>query len=499
MNKKSIFAVCAIFTLVGYCQWTKSPTYTLMQLAAAIRNHDREEVDKYLDVESVAAGAIDQFFAQMAQDQKSNSRLVAAGQAKARGFLEMIKPRLALMAKVKFMEYVETGKFKEGSNETGPVANLISTLKSATGSDVEFRDVISVKKDGKIALVIIKLVSADKRETFPEIRMRDKGGHWQIIGVSNLISILQRNSPDNHSSIDGTKVSIPTFQAWVTSLKSESELYKLDFDKVYQRGRELDFTGTIRNRWIEQCKMDSDYSCRLISYFFDADGDSKKAIVALRLGCSSGKDMRSCMGLLAHKNIPKKSRAEANKIILDGCSKRDPLACQFAGSNATDAKKFDQALSYYDESCKAGRVEGCSLLAYTLFEQGKKEEAAALSSKICAGGYAYGCFQFGYIKAEAKDTRTASEYYKKGCDGGNGGSCTAWGGIEYDAGNIPEAIGAWVQSCNLLEGRGCYFIGQTLLEQNDDNDQAKEMFVKGCTLGDLDSCNKIGMRKPAWL
>jgi hypothetical protein len=168
LNKKLVLSLSAFVILVavaiGYWQWTKSPTYSLKQLASAIKDHDRDDVEKYLDIESVASGVMDQFFAQMPKDPTANNQWAAAGQMIASGFLEMMKPKLAAMAKDKFLNYVESGKFQDSPpNETGPAANLTNTLKTTT-TQMEFKGIKSVKKEGKIALVILTVVGADKRE-----------------------------------------------------------------------------------------------------------------------------------------------------------------------------------------------------------------------------------------------------------------------------------------------------------------------------------------------
>jgi len=492
-------AVIAIAGGIGYWQWTRTPAYSIKKLVSAIKDHDRDDVEKYLDVGSLATGLIDQFFAQLPQEHSSDHQWTAADQTIAHGFLEMVKPKLVSIAKEKFLSYVETGKFEEGPNESGPAAQFISTMRAATSSRGEFSGITSIKKEGKIALVTVKFRGGDKQEISAEITMRDKGGYWQIVGVNKLLTLLQRNSPPNRLFADGATVEKPTFEKWVASRKQESDLRQFDFRKVYRKKEEQEFTRTIAKRWTEQCKRDSDYHCRLISYLFDAEEQPKQAIEALHRSCSSGNDIRSCAGLLFHKNTPQKLNSEALKIIHDGCTHNDPVACELAGLYASEAKKIDQALSFYNKSCQAGHQEGCSMLVFAQYQKGQKEDSMKLASMLCDDEFFPSCFQLGHMKSQVNETSNAVAAYKKGCGGGDGKSCMALGGAEYEDGNITNAIRAWAHSCNALEGGGCFFIGLTLLERNEDKELAKEMFRLGCTLGHIDSCEKIKMRKPAWL
>ena len=197
MNKKinlSIGIVAIILVAgIGYWQWSVSPTCSLLKLATAIKEHDRDQAEKYLDVESVASNVMDQIFAQLPKVQPSGDQWAAAGQNMALGLIEMMKPKLSQIAKEKFLGYVETGKFENLDGEAGPEGALTSTMKSATAPGAEFKGVTSVKKDGKIALVRLSMLDGSKREIFPEIKMRDKGSYWQVIGINNFSEIVQAN------------------------------------------------------------------------------------------------------------------------------------------------------------------------------------------------------------------------------------------------------------------------------------------------------------------
>ena len=504
MNKKivalGVIAVLMVGAGAGYWRWTKSPTYSLKQLALAVKDHDRDAVEKYLDIEAVANETIDFILSKALAEKTPANQMQAAGQNLARGFVEMMKPRLAQTAKEKFLSYVESGKIEDTPGESGPVAGITSSLKAVSSGSVEFLGIESVKREGKIAEVKVKLRGANKQELAPILRMREKDGFWQIFGVGNLAELFPETPAEGQPVITDMTIAIPTFEKLLASQKSEMDLRSDQVRKVHHKGDERVFTESVTKRWSDECSKDANYTCRLLSYVQDIEGDSRAAQQALTRGCSSEKDYLACIGLSARQNLPKDALDMANQAIASGCKKHDATACFIAGTMTKDPKK---KLNLFGESCAAKNPDACVALIEMKIQAKLKSDALKLASQACSDSHGDACFLAGSLSEDDKNVSEAMAHYQEGCQAGNGRSCLGLSRLNYSAGKADEAVKSWIKACNGLEGSGCFMIGLYLTEKNGKDQkvqaQSKQMFERGCWLGDTESCQKIGMRKPAGL
>lgn len=201
---KHIFSVVLIVGLAaicafGYWQWIKSPTYSLKQLGAAIESHDRERAEKYIDIENVATILVDRLLETSGQAQaKPKNQWEEAGQNMAMGFIQMMKPAMANAAKAKFLEYVEKGSFEEsGSSRATPSLAITASFQKVVDKKRRFKEVKSVEKDGKIALVTIELTGADGQSILPRLKMRERDGYWQVIEIVNFAELMNQKPPES--------------------------------------------------------------------------------------------------------------------------------------------------------------------------------------------------------------------------------------------------------------------------------------------------------------
>jgi tetratricopeptide (TPR) repeat protein len=488
---------------IGYWVWSRSPIYSLKELAKAIKEHDRDNVEKYLDVEGTASDLMDQVISEVAG--RDNTLNDMANSSFGRGMVELMKPKLAEIVKMSFLKYVETGKFQEGENDIGPSQALSPSLSAAAAGRLKFIEVVSVQKDGKIALVELKFILDDKLEVLPQVRMRDRDGYWQIIGINDAFKTLKQLSTavpsEPNTNIESSKfaanINVPNFERWVTSRKAERDLRQLDIFKVYPKGENNRFAVDTFDRWTKQCKLHKDESCRLASYIFEAESKFNHAIEALNLGCSSGIDFMSCYGLASNKHASSGLRSKAHKLLIEKCNSDNFEACVYVGYLMTKKTQFEKAAQYFDKSCQGGNVLGCAELGRLKYEK-NKDEAFVLLDKACASSNFGACSSLGYIHEEAKDTSKALLAYTKGCDGDSPDACIGVGRLEYDISQTIRAYAAWAKACNLLDGRGCYYIGLSKESVEEEKETFRALMGRACLLGEAEACHKIGMSKPYW-
>lgn len=188
LNKLLISAIIIIFLIAAGCAWyflyyTKTPTYSLNIIKTSVQTHDVATFKKHVDLDALLSRAYDDLM---------DSSLAADPQLKnnpfAFGFIKMFKPIFTSSFKDDITRFVETGNWEETkpANSQGPNMNAMENktgLKASTFKGVEY-----TKKDGKIALVGIRIFDQDlKRDFVIDLQMRElDDGTWQAAGFSNL-------------------------------------------------------------------------------------------------------------------------------------------------------------------------------------------------------------------------------------------------------------------------------------------------------------------------
>jgi TPR repeat protein len=182
--------------------------------------------------------------------------------------------------------------------------------------------------------------------------------------------------------------------------------------------------------WDRACQGDYADGCTQAGKTYDAGDlitqDHSRAFEYFRLGCVRGAG-ESC--------------AWAGDLLA-------------AGTDGTGYKKPDQALTYYDESCKDGWVVACSV-AGDYYRDG-------------AGTHA--------------DPRKAIDRYTRGCDGVDGDlaptACESLGKLRYNGQGGPKDIGSALislaRACKYGRGQTCYWL-DGLAKEGNYGDDAKQL------------------------
>lgn len=181
---------------VGYWYWTHTPQYSLKQIQEAVKNHDLQTFEKHVDIESVTSRMIDQLI-----DSKMNDKNEVQDEATsnlAKGFIQFIKPQLTAMAKDQIRSLVEKGSTSQASDpgqSEAPDAPKFSVkdIYNNKGGTPDFKGVDYVNKDGKIAVVGLKLFYPKlNSDVVLEVKMRELDGYWQVAEISNLPAFLNK-------------------------------------------------------------------------------------------------------------------------------------------------------------------------------------------------------------------------------------------------------------------------------------------------------------------
>ncbi|SHI66472.1 DUF2939 domain-containing protein [Propionispora hippei] len=180
---------------LGYWYWIHTPQYSLKQIQEAVKNHDLQTFEKYVDIDSVTSRMIDQLI-----DSKINAKNEVQDEAGnlAKGFIQFIKPQLTAMAKDQIRSLVEKGSTLQPSTPgqaeppDAPKFSVNDIYNNKVGTP-DFKGVDYVNKDGKIASVGLKLFYPKlNANVVLEVRMRKLDGYWQIAEISNIPAFLSK-------------------------------------------------------------------------------------------------------------------------------------------------------------------------------------------------------------------------------------------------------------------------------------------------------------------
>ena len=196
--RTGLIAAAALIVLAGVAAgvswwwWTRTPQYALRQVAAAYRSHDLEKFDEYVDRERLAGSFVDQMLQHAFKEQEGKSGGENWASGLAQGMAMMMRPQLVKALSDSIEQGVESGDFAE-KKEDGPSLSPYQTyLQKADDGESGFRGIKSVSKQGKVAVAKLELYDKDfGKSAFLDVKLRNVGGHWQVIELSNLAEFMK--------------------------------------------------------------------------------------------------------------------------------------------------------------------------------------------------------------------------------------------------------------------------------------------------------------------
>lgn len=201
MTKTKLIALTlAALVLTGgalvYWHWTRTPTYSLRQIQKALETHDVAKFEKYVDIESVSSRLIDDLMSRALKETQSQSGAEGLGTALAAGLVQLMKPRLVDAIREQALRVVEEGNFESSTPPTSENdsegVSLQAISEQIGASDDSFKGIKYIKKQGKIAIVGLAFRNVKlNADLVLELKLRDKGGYWQLAEFANVVELLQ--------------------------------------------------------------------------------------------------------------------------------------------------------------------------------------------------------------------------------------------------------------------------------------------------------------------
>ena len=199
-SKNRLFIIAGIVTLVivgilfYFLYWVKTPAYSLNLIREAVEKHDLVKFEKHVDTESLYNRAFDEVV------QKSLSESGYANNQLAMGIVGMMKKTVIDELVGQTKKYVETGDFEATNPNNGAKKTnqpdgkeMASNINKNAGiSYIQFKGIEDTNKDGKIAVVSVKIFDKKIGKDFiAKLKMRElDNGEWCLVDVANLTDYL---------------------------------------------------------------------------------------------------------------------------------------------------------------------------------------------------------------------------------------------------------------------------------------------------------------------
>lgn len=190
-KKIGIGVVAVILCAVAFyfLYWVKTPAYSLKLLRDAVQKHDVDQVEAFVDWDTLLPKAFDDSLA--AYENVSGEKL--ADNPLAMGFVQAMKPQVVSAMKQGVTTLIRGDQEKDASKASQADQMAYGMTKNIVHNPVTVKDVSTISKEGREALVAVKL--QDKKlegEYTVKLKMAQKDdGKWRIKEISNLADVLQ--------------------------------------------------------------------------------------------------------------------------------------------------------------------------------------------------------------------------------------------------------------------------------------------------------------------
>jgi hypothetical protein len=204
-----ILIVFIILGSIGYWYWTRTPEYSIEKVKQSIKQHDLVTFQKYVDMDSVASGIVDDLLAAPMRHLLGPGIL---GQWVVAGIVGVFKRPLADGIKDDISHFVTTGELvrSEEGSETEPKRARLS-LGSLDGRfgfrKHAFRRVEYDLKNGSVCTLGLLLHNeVYNQDLVLDVKMRESGGFWRVFELSNLPAFTGKLVELESGSHDGSSI-----------------------------------------------------------------------------------------------------------------------------------------------------------------------------------------------------------------------------------------------------------------------------------------------------
>jgi hypothetical protein len=166
----AVLVVVGVAGALAWVNYTRSPEYSLGQMASAAQNKDWDGVQKYMDVDAVTSNLVDVAMSQALTKDTTGLGALGAGLAQA------MKPALTQQLKDTLRKSVEDAT----STATGGISGVLRAKSPKSVTYVTKTEV----------LVTLKMPDKTGGTQDMKLRMKWADDHWRVTAFENAVDLL---------------------------------------------------------------------------------------------------------------------------------------------------------------------------------------------------------------------------------------------------------------------------------------------------------------------
>jgi hypothetical protein len=199
LAERLIFPLALVAGVLGlvYWYWTTTPAYAINSIIDAVRHHDKQTFEKYVDIDQLASHAFDDIVEGPAREQL----LPRMDNMIGVGFLRFFKGEIVGVAHDKLCGFISDPSIQlQAGGIDGSLAamqkykitpRVRQTLIDYGMSPYGFKGIKYLETKGSNSYLGLEFTSPRVRGNYiVEFRLEDAGGYWRVAELTNLNDLV---------------------------------------------------------------------------------------------------------------------------------------------------------------------------------------------------------------------------------------------------------------------------------------------------------------------
>lgn len=187
----AVVVLLAVYGTIKKEQYRRTPEYSMTQVRKAIKSRDMVSFERYVDVDRLVDGLVDQVWAVNRLKRNAADKKDLLTELMDDELLSVSREQVADAARCQLVGYVESGRFKRdkaGSDCERAEQFLSKIWNEAIAGYATFREIEYVQKqNGGLARVGLSVEFDNSDRGFVlDLLMKDRGEYWQVTSLNNF-------------------------------------------------------------------------------------------------------------------------------------------------------------------------------------------------------------------------------------------------------------------------------------------------------------------------
>jgi hypothetical protein len=188
-----IVIILAVLAAKIYLSHKEMPQFSLIQIGNAISDHDLEKFSRFVDLESVAASIVEEFFASIDFNREP-------------ALIRSLKKELESGIAQEIKGYVATGELKTPNRVFSRDAKDIMSALTMTKDNInQFKSISYIKRSKKAARAGLNFISERVSSIILQLELQKQPSGWKLVRINNYTEIrakLHQREQQKHIKIE---------------------------------------------------------------------------------------------------------------------------------------------------------------------------------------------------------------------------------------------------------------------------------------------------------